>query len=113
MPVQKTEGPRCSFCSKPQVDVLKLIAGPAAFICDECVDICNGIIAEDKTALLGEAPPLEVFASGHFGPMVRCRLCQTLFTKEQCAAFPDRGWLCNPCVDAVRLHVGMEREPSK
>ena len=38
----------CSFCGKTQQDVRKLIAGPAVFICDECVDLCNGIISEEK-----------------------------------------------------------------
>ncbi|MEM1176835.1 MAG: ATP-dependent Clp protease ATP-binding subunit ClpX [Acidobacteriota bacterium] len=39
---------RCSFCNKSQREVKKLIAGPAVFICDECVDICLDIIAEDR-----------------------------------------------------------------
>ncbi|MCZ6726498.1 MAG: AAA family ATPase, partial [Acidobacteria bacterium] len=39
---------RCSFCNKNQREVKKLIAGPTVFICDECVDICLDIIAEDK-----------------------------------------------------------------
>ncbi|MGB9735003.1 MAG: ATP-dependent Clp protease ATP-binding subunit ClpX [bacterium] len=38
---------RCSFCGKSQKEVKKLIAGPNAFICDECVELCNEIIAED------------------------------------------------------------------
>ena len=39
---------RCSFCNKNQRDVKKLIAGPTVYICDECVDICLDIIAEEK-----------------------------------------------------------------
>ncbi len=39
---------RCSFCNKSQREVRKLIAGPTVFICDECVDICLDIIAEDR-----------------------------------------------------------------
>jgi len=39
---------RCSFCNKSQREVKKLIAGPTVFICDECVDICLDIIAEDR-----------------------------------------------------------------
>jgi ATP-dependent Clp protease ATP-binding subunit ClpX len=39
---------RCSFCNKSQRDVKKLIAGPSVYVCDECVEICNEIIAEDK-----------------------------------------------------------------
>ena len=36
----------CSFCRKSQHDVKKLIAGPAVFICNECVGLCDKIIAE-------------------------------------------------------------------
>lgn len=37
----------CSFCGKSQRDVRKLIAGPAVFICDECVELCNDILKEE------------------------------------------------------------------
>src|SRR2546422_9542091 len=39
---------RCSFCNKDQNDVRKLIAGPTVFICDERVDACTDIIADDR-----------------------------------------------------------------
>ena len=39
--------PRCSFCNKTQDQVRKLIAGPNAFICDECIGICSEIITEE------------------------------------------------------------------
>jgi ATP-dependent Clp protease ATP-binding subunit ClpX len=38
---------KCSFCGKSQNDVRKLIAGPSVYICDECVELCNDIIAEE------------------------------------------------------------------
>jgi ATP-dependent Clp protease ATP-binding subunit ClpX len=38
---------KCSFCGKSQNDVRKLIAGPACYICDECIELCNDIIAEE------------------------------------------------------------------
>jgi ATP-dependent Clp protease ATP-binding subunit ClpX len=38
---------RCSFCGKSQDEVRKLIAGPTVYICDECVELCNDIIAEE------------------------------------------------------------------
>jgi ATP-dependent Clp protease ATP-binding subunit ClpX len=37
----------CSFCAKNRDEVKKLIAGPLVYICDECVDLCNDIIAEE------------------------------------------------------------------
>ena len=46
----------CSFCGKSQDEVRKLIAGPTVYICDECIDLCNDIIAE-------ECDHEEVFAS--------------------------------------------------
>ena len=43
----------CSFCGKSQHEVLKLIAGPTVFICDECVELCMDIIREEnKTSLV-------------------------------------------------------------
>ncbi|MBF0345646.1 MAG: ATP-dependent Clp protease ATP-binding subunit ClpX [Nitrospirae bacterium] len=47
MAKKKDEQMKCSFCGKNQVEVKKLIAGPSVYICDECVDLCNDIIAED------------------------------------------------------------------
>jgi ATP-dependent Clp protease ATP-binding subunit ClpX len=39
---------KCSFCGKAQHQVDKLIAGPGAYICNECIDLCNEIIEEDR-----------------------------------------------------------------
>jgi ATP-dependent Clp protease ATP-binding subunit ClpX len=38
----------CSFCGKSQKEVKKLIAGPTVYICDECIGLCNDIIAEES-----------------------------------------------------------------
>ena len=49
----------CSFCGKSQKEVKKLIAGPTVYICDECIGLCNDIIAEEiekERAALGLAP---------------------------------------------------------
>ncbi|TVQ81414.1 MAG: ATP-dependent Clp protease ATP-binding subunit ClpX [Bradymonadales bacterium] len=40
----------CSFCGKHQSEVKKLIAGPSVYICDECIELCNDIIAEEYDA---------------------------------------------------------------
>jgi len=42
----------CSFCGKMQSEVRKLVAGPTAYICDECIELCRYIIEEegDKAA---------------------------------------------------------------
>jgi len=44
---KKSDFLKCSFCSKPQSQVKKLIAGPGVYICDECIDLCNEIIDEE------------------------------------------------------------------
>jgi ATP-dependent Clp protease ATP-binding subunit ClpX len=41
------ESLKCSFCGKGQREVRKLIAGPTVYICDECVNLCNEIMAEE------------------------------------------------------------------
>jgi ATP-dependent protease Clp ATPase subunit len=59
---------RCSFCGKSQTEVKTLIAGPGVFICDECVQLCQSIIAkkaatpapqEDPDSLLPDNAPTE------------------------------------------------------
>ncbi|MEE9138232.1 MAG: ATP-dependent Clp protease ATP-binding subunit ClpX [candidate division NC10 bacterium] len=57
----------CSFCGKNQDDVRKLIAGPTVYICDECIELCNDIIAEEleeeRGKALGDLPkPAEIKA---------------------------------------------------
>jgi hypothetical protein len=44
--------PRCSFCRKSADQVRRLIAGPRAFICDACVDLCNDILARHPPELV-------------------------------------------------------------
>ncbi len=52
---------QCSFCGKSQKEVKKLIAGPNVYICDECIGLCNDIIAEeverDETSTTGAPLP--------------------------------------------------------
>ena len=45
----------CSFCGKSQEDVAKLIAGPAVYICDECIELCNEIVLEGTAQGEGES----------------------------------------------------------
>jgi ATP-dependent Clp protease ATP-binding subunit ClpX len=44
----------CSFCGKSQDIVKKLVAGPDVYICDECIELCNEIVAEDRTKAFEE-----------------------------------------------------------
>ena len=48
----RSESLYCSFCGNSQHEVRKLIAGPHAAICDECIGLCADIIGEDVSQLL-------------------------------------------------------------
>jgi len=43
----KSDVLKCSFCGKTQHQVIKLVAGPGVYICDQCIDLCNQIVEEE------------------------------------------------------------------
>ena len=90
----KRRGHRCSFCNSPQSAVRKLIAGASAFICDECVAVCEGIVGQDATTP-GKRPHAtdEVWI---------CLICKRGGAKPDCVVVPNRGPVCLQCVDRVR-----------
>src|SRR5205085_1800065 len=45
---------RCSFCGKSKDSVRKFISGPSVYICNECIALCNEILAEDEEREVGE-----------------------------------------------------------
>lgn len=47
---------RCSFCGKGQKDVLKLVAGPHVYICNECIRLCNDIIVDEEKKDFNKSP---------------------------------------------------------
>ena len=103
---KKKSGPtvviRCSFCNKSQHDVKKMIAGPDVRICDECVDICMGILNEEQAGT-----PVE----GHVEPAGRsypepsafllCGLCRGATPLEHSLAVRNRGIICAGCVGEI------------
>jgi hypothetical protein len=46
---------KCSFCSKGQREVRKLIAGPQVYICDECISLCTDILIEERAGEMSAA----------------------------------------------------------
>src|SRR6266571_4531396 len=56
---------RCSFCGKSQNDVRKLIAGPTVYICDECIELCNDIIAEESKLEEAMGPDIKKLPKPH------------------------------------------------
>ncbi len=65
-PIEDPINLSCSFCGKNQREVRKLIAGPTVYICDECIELCNDIIAEESVRTrhggerLGVPKPVEI-----------------------------------------------------
>jgi ATP-dependent Clp protease ATP-binding subunit ClpX len=51
---EETAKLNCSFCGKSQDIVKKLVAGPDVYICDECIELCNEIVAEDRSKAFEE-----------------------------------------------------------
>jgi hypothetical protein len=57
------ENLRCSFCGKDKHTVAKLIAGPGVYICDECVDLCDQILVEQRKPVPSQ--PLPELGAAH------------------------------------------------
>jgi hypothetical protein len=94
-----TERLRCSFCNKDEGDVRKLIAGPAVFICNECVDVCNDIMADDAS-LESRKHPAQIDPSPDADPpgAQPCLICGTLLLPEDDGlVVEDRGYICLRC----------------
>ena len=95
----------CSFCGKSQKEVKKLIAGPTVYICDECIGLCNDIIAEEidreeaKDTKLRIPRPSEINSRvplEHSPPEPRRRTAWQQIRLHQLAA---------PAIAFSRLHV--------
>ena len=108
-PVSEASGLRCSFCGKAQSEVRKLIAGPTVFICDECVDVCRDIIADDMHANDVE-PPLPLPKGALHGPPVQCALCSTFVPSSDVIPIPHRGVVCLGCVGDVEAAIAERRQ---
>jgi hypothetical protein len=109
--------PRCSFCSKTEHDVRKLIAGPTVYICDECIDLCNDILAEESDqkrqtqeaqsdTTVPEQTPRAPFIS-----LLACILCRLPKEAEDMTYIPDRGLICGVCLNVIRVVTEAQKEP--
>src|SRR5213075_409727 len=101
----ETEVLRCSFCNKDQNDVPKLIAGPRVFICDECVEVCNDIIADDDRfeKQAGKTANQRTRSSPMPWPnMIACALCRLAIPATDGFVIENRGVLCAGVVNAVQ-----------
>jgi hypothetical protein len=101
---------RCSFCNKDQFEVRKLIAGPAATICDECVEVCTEILAEDSDPAPGGTASDRFERLAEFGLVFRCALCGTPTSSDQAVPIPERGPICPGCLGEVEAAGARKRD---
>lgn len=101
---------RCSFCNKNQHDVHKLIAGPGVVICNECVEVCNDILADEHRFTSAERKePSGAPSAGVEDFPVTCRLCGMQVLSGEALLVEERGMLCKPCVTAVEAAAESNR----
>jgi ATP-dependent protease Clp ATPase subunit len=104
---------RCTFCRKHKDDVTRLIAGPKVFICDECVEVCNDIIADDKriakqTGDNADRPTNDGAVA--WPNAIECALCRVpIAANEGVVVGGNRGILCADCVVAVQSASASDR----
>ena len=112
-PIQTQRKPvvRCSFCNRWQHDVDELIAGPGVFICDECVDVCNDVLADAKRHLTSAGAPPRSEEPITWPNSIECALCHAAVRMGEGVVIGDnRGTLCVDCVSSVALQHAIDRD---
>jgi ferredoxin len=109
-PQQPAKVMRCSFCNKWPHDVRELIAGPGLFICDECVEVCNDVLAERRSSSAEARHPRSEEPIPWPNPIV-CTLCHAVIRKDHGVVMPgNRGTLCVDCLSAIASQRAVDRD---
>ena len=98
---------RCSFCNKARDDVRRLIAGPNVSICDECVEMCADVFADDYSARQPVEPESEM------GLVFTCALCRMPTTSDDALLVPERGPLCPGCLGEIEAAAAKKRSEER
>src|SRR5437660_1256575 len=80
---------RCSFCGKSKDSVRKFISGPSVYICNECIALCNEILAEDEEREVSDATTLT--EAGYVGEDVENILVRLLQAADFNVSEAERG----------------------
>ena len=91
----------CSFCGKEQHEVKKLIAGLAVFICDECVELCRGILAEEHERDVNGVAGSTV-SNGNPKAERLCGICMEPRETDELVFLPHAAYLCATCLDEIQ-----------
>jgi len=88
----------CSFCSKRQNEVRKLVAGPAVHICDECIDLCKNILVEDLESSESAAGKSAAMTGEHR----LCGVCMEERESDELIFLPHAAYMCAGCLEAIQ-----------
>ena len=99
--VEQAQLSSCSFCGKEPHEVRKLIAGLAVFICDECVELCRGIIAEEGERDANGAAGSTV-SDGNPKAERLCGICMEPRETDELVFLPHAAYLCATCLDEIQ-----------
>jgi len=91
----------CSFCAKDQREVRKLIAGPSVHICDECVNLCRDIIAEEIDNDAGAGANSMASKTGSSAERL-CGICMEPRETDELVFLPHAAYLCAGCLEAMQ-----------
>jgi hypothetical protein len=86
----------CSFCSKDRDEVRKLVAGPSVHICDECVDLCRKILAEDQEDGATTESPASVEEKR------LCGICMEERESDELIFLPHAAYMCASCLEEMQ-----------
>ena len=86
--------PSCSYCGKSQRQVRKLIAGPTVYICDECIKLCNDLLAEPIDPAITPAAP----GSRAERSKISCSFCGKNLVEVRRMISSPSAYICNECV---------------
>ena len=91
--------PACSFCSKQQGEVRKLIAGPAVNICNECVELCKNLSTQEIDA--GERVKREP-ARAKSKENRLCGICMEPRETDELIFLPHAAYMCAGCLEDIQ-----------
>jgi len=84
----------CSFCAKAEHEVRRLIAGPAVQICNECVELCSGIIADE---------PENKNAVSRRKQERLCGICMEAREPDELIFLPHAAYMCPRCLEELQI----------
>ena len=90
----------CSFCGKHESEVLKLVAGPSVHICNECVTLCDGIVAKENSR---EVKASESSANADPSAERLCGICMEPRETDELVFLPHAAYMCAGCLEDIQI----------